>query len=290
MIKIIITSLFALLYCSCSERSQTASEANLETAVAEAKKTFASGNTESIANLFYTTERLTRDRVVKFAENIKKSPEPLDFNLESCKVSGSMGIVLLSFNKEKSEYPYFAKWENGRWKFFLDFIAWQSPVLTRKLPLNESEMKDALILQKWATSQPLVGASGINAQDRLAWYVPYVPNDLQIEKFYETPSPSMDHTYMWKIKIAENDTFKKFAEQFTQSPINVDGVNDYGEVPSFDTHPDWWRSIDFKKYKVYQYRVVCVPPKSTTPHESSERAYLFAFFDKQGGYLYVQAF
>lgn len=283
-----------ILFCGCSEKvvraTATATEASLEQAVSDAAKVFEAGDTEAIANLFIPQKKQPREQLVEFAKGIAKSEPPLKFKFESCKVSGNMGIVLLSFSREDSYFPYFAEWNDGKWKFYLDFLAWQSRSETRKLDLTEREMEDALVLQKWAFDQPFAGASGINAHDRLAWYVPYVPKDLKIELFYETPSPAMDHEYMWKIKLEETEEFKKFAVQFLKPPPNVDEVNDVSDVAVFDAHPDWWRAIKFDDHKVYQYRVVTVVPDSSVPRESRERGYLFGVFDKEKGCLYVQAF
>ena len=67
--------------------------------------------------------------------------------------------------------------------------------------------------------------SGIGPKERLGWYVPFVPKDLVIEKFHETPSPSMDHEYMWMIRIQGDEEYLRFEEQFTKAPPNADGVN-----------------------------------------------------------------
>jgi hypothetical protein len=81
----------------------------------------------------------------------------------------------------------------------------------------------------------LVGCkSGIGPKERLGWYVPFVPQGLNIETFYETPGPSTDHEYMWKIQIKYDEEYLKFEEQFTKAPPNVDGVNDYDSVAVFD--------------------------------------------------------
>ena len=278
----IIVFVFLCIGCS-SDKKKTPSEESLEIAVNDAAKILVGGDAKVIADLFVQKEEsLAQQAMLDLAESISKVDPPLSIKFESCKVSGNMGIVLVSFSQHHSQFPYFARWENGKWKFFLDFLAWQYPDYTRKLEITEPEMKDALVLQQWASSQPFVGASGINAHDRLAWYVPYVPKELKIELFYETPSPAMDHDYMWKIKIEETKDFHKFADQFLKAPPNVDGVSDLSDVSVFDGHPDWWKAINFDEHKHYNYKVKLV--------NGDERAYLFALFDRDAGYLYVQAF
>jgi hypothetical protein len=126
--------------------------------------------------------------------------------------------------------------------------------------------------------------SGIGSKERLGWYVPFVPKDLDIEKFYETPSPSMDHEYMWMIRIKGNEEYLRFEEQFTKAPPNVDGVNDYDSVAAFDAHPQWWKKIDFSKGTLHKHRVQVVGSGG------SEWAYVFAMLDKEAGLLYIQAF
>ncbi len=280
-----IILLVALCCCSSkSEKKTMATKSTLEEAVVDAAKVFESGDAEAIADLFITSEKQPRTQLLDFAKSASKSDQELKFKTVSSKVSGNMGIVLLSFNEKDSYYPYFAKWEDDQWRFFLDFLAWQYPEFTRKLNLTEGEMKDALVLQKWAVSQPYVGASGIKPHDRLAWYLPEVPENLKIELFYETPSPAMDHDYMWKIKMEDTEEFKNFAAQLTSPPTNFCGKNDLREIPVFDTHPDWWKSIKFENHKTYQYMVWVFGSNK------NQKAYLFALFDEEKKYLYVQAF
>lgn len=126
--------------------------------------------------------------------------------------------------------------------------------------------------------------SGIGPEARLGWYVPYVPAGLVIENFYETPSPSMDHEYMWKIRIKDDEDYLKFQQQFTKAPSNVDGLNDYDGVSVFDAHPRWWKDIDFTKGILYRHRVQVVGSGGT------EWAFVFAMLDKDAGCLYVQVF
>ena len=125
--------------------------------------------------------------------------------------------------------------------------------------------------------------SGIGSQERLGWYVPFVPDDLVVERFYETPSPSMDHEYMWQIKIVDNDDFSKFATQFTKAPPNAIGVSDAG-VAVFDEHPAWWRKLRFPQKSLHRHRVTVVGSGG------GERADVIALFDKNKGCLYIQAY
>lgn len=272
-----------VFFSSCSEKSKTPTEASLEEAVDNASKVFSSGDAEKMADLFIVSEELTREHTLQMANAISKSDPPLKFRLMSSKVSGNIGIILLSFSGDTPRFPFFAKWEDGQWKFFLEFLAWQNSEFTKQLDLTEVEMDNALELQKWAISQPNVGASGINARDRLAWYLPYISDNLNIEQFYETPSPAMDHDYIWKIKIEDSPNFKKFVKQLTEPPSNVDGINDYSGVSQFEDHPKWWTSLDTENLEIYRYRVSVVGG-------AEEKAYLTVLFDRNSGYLYIHAF
>ena len=100
--------------------------------------------------------------------------------------------------------------------------------------------------------------SGIGAHERLGWYLPFVPGDLVVEEFYETRSPSMDHEYMWKILIADNEDFGKFEQQLVQPPSNAVGVNDLVSAAIFDSHPRWWKKIKFDNGVLHKHRVCVV--------------------------------
>jgi hypothetical protein len=123
--------------------------------------------------------------------------------------------------------------------------------------------------------------SGIGPHERLGWYGPYVPQRLIIERFYETPGPSMDHEYMWKIKTDGSEEFSRFWQQFSSTPPNADGVNNYDSVAIFASHPEWWKEIDFKKGVLFKYRV------SVIGSGGAEKADVFVLFDKDAGYVYI---
>ncbi len=276
--------MFLVFLClSCSkEKKLSTSEASLEGAVKHAAEVLKSGDAKAIEGLFFDLPNPEGIDKKGFPRILADSNPRVNITFHSCQVSGNMGIALVSFSDPHSQFPFFARWENEQWKFYLDFLVWQKPKDTKRLELTESDMKDALILQKWVVKQPFAGASGMNGHKRLAWYLPKVPSDLKIELFYETPSPSMDHDYMWKIKIEETEDFKKFTEQFLKPPANAYGECDLDEVSVFNDHPDWWKAIKFDKYKIYRHRVKVV--------NSQEIGYLVAFFDKDTGHLYIQAF
>ena len=147
-------------------------------------------------------------------------------------------------------------------------------------------MKSSIILTLLVLTASILSGckSGIDSSERLGWYVPFVPKNLQMEKFYETPSPSMDHEYMWKIKIGNNEEYTKFEQQFTKAPSNASGVNDYDAVVVFDSHPNWWKKVDFNQGTLYKHRVEVVGSKG------GEWANVFALVDKKAGYIFIQAF
>ena len=126
--------------------------------------------------------------------------------------------------------------------------------------------------------------SGIGPYERLGWYVPYVPQSLVIEKFYESPSPAMDHEYMWKIKVDDNEEFQRFWKQFSSPPPNADGVSGYSSAAIFDHHPMWWKKLDFKRGVLFKYRV------SVVGSGGGEKAEVFALFYRDAGFVYIQAF
>lgn len=127
--------------------------------------------------------------------------------------------------------------------------------------------------------------SGIGPYERLGWYVPFVPQTLVVEKFYESPSPAMDHEYMWKIKIDSSEQFQRFWKQFSSAPPNAEGASISGGPAVFDYHPVWWREIDFKRgVSFFMYRI------SVVGSGGGEKADVFALFDKDAGCVYIQAY
>ncbi len=128
------------------------------------------------------------------------------------------------------------------------------------------------------------GSSGIGSHERLGWYVPYVPQSLVVERFYETPSPAMDHEYMWKVKIDASEEFQRFWKQLSSAPPNAVGDSIHDHAAIFDSHPMWWKEIDFKRGVFFKYRV------SVVGSGGGERADVFALYDKGAGYAYIQAY
>ena len=122
------------------------------------------------------------------------------------------------------------------------------------------------------------------SRERLGWYLPFVPENLEIVEFYETPSPAMDHEYMWKIKITDSEQYQKFEEQLKKGPVNVDGKNDYAGVSEFDEHPDWWKIVNFSDGILHMHRVQVIGSGGT------EWGNIFALFDDEEGFCYIQAF
>ena len=83
--------------------------------------------------------------------------------------------------------------------------------------------------------------SGISASDRLKWYLTFVPPSLKIENFYESPSPAMDHIYLWEIVSTNDEVWDKFEAQLTSKPTNRDDLGvDTGIMA--DDFPKWWRN------------------------------------------------
>ena len=289
-----VVRLWGIIVCAglcshCSEKMPTttepeeANETSLKAAVAHADRLFAAKDAQALVDVFVSPSKVTPEQNLKQMKSLVESEPPVDFTFESCKVSGKMGVALVSFGESKSQYTFFARWTGSKWKFFFVSITWVDRREFSNCGLSEQEQKDAVILQQWAARQAHVGESGIGSYERLGWYLASVPKSLMIEKFYETPSPSMDHEYMWKIKIEDTKEFKKFALQLSKPPANMIDVNGPGDVVIFESHPSWWKQIDFTTGEMHKYFVTVIGSNG------GEKATIVALFDKAGGYLYIQA-
>jgi hypothetical protein len=116
--------------------------------------------------------------------------------------------------------------------------------------------------------------SGIAAGDRLKWYFTFVPPNLEIEKFYESPSPAMDHYYLWKIRITDDEDYRKFEAQITGNAINRDGAGvDTGLIT--DDYPKWWKNENLEKMEGYKFT-------------GNENGNVYAMFDREAGILFLQ--
>ena len=276
--------LIPLVCSNCADKKKVANKTSFDAAVAQAKEDFSAGNVAAIADLFVVTTEEHKEANSKFAESIAKSNPSLTFTAITSKVSGNMGVVVVTFNDQTTQYAFYAEWQVPQWKFHFNSITWVDSQQLEQAKLSKKNLNDAMILQPWVASDSQAGASGIGARDRLAWYLPFVPNDLNIEKFYETPCPAMDYEYMWKIKIEDTAEFKKFSQQLTAKLSNSAGKNDLSEVPKFDAHPRWWRAIDFEQGKLHRHFVTVVGS------DGGERGYVFALIRREEGFIYIQAF
>lgn len=116
--------------------------------------------------------------------------------------------------------------------------------------------------------------SGITADDRLKWYFSFVPANLEIEKFHESPSPAIDHFYLWKIKITGDKDYRKFEAQITGKPINRDGAGvDTGLIT--DDYPQWWKNANLEKMEGYRFK-------------GNNNGNIYAMFDREAGILFLQ--
>ena len=116
--------------------------------------------------------------------------------------------------------------------------------------------------------------SGISAEDRLKWYFAYIPPDLKIEMFHESPSPAMDHYYLWKIKITEHADYQKFEAQITNKPTNRDGGGvDTGIIT--DDYPKWWKNENLESMEGYRFT-------------GNANGRVYAMFDRKASILFLQ--
>jgi hypothetical protein len=271
------------LFSGCQSETKEASEASLESAVTELESLIDSKNTYAVTKMIISPSNLTAAGSLELAERIVKIRANDLFTYAEAKISGDMAAVVLMIDAYSMETAILAKLEDQQWIFFIGIHVCPSEYSLRRLGLSSEQLKDAFILKRWLEDETQAGKSGLGERERLKWYLPEVPESLVIEKFYESPSPAMDHDYMWKIKVEDSEMFKGFQKQLSQKPPNYCGVNDLSEVPVFDVHPKWWRSIDFEKGTLYQYIVEVFGSKG------SEKSSLFAFFDQDASYLYIQA-
>ena len=283
-IPFLILSALLLQITSCQSNKRQATVSSLEDSVAEMQSLLASGKTNKFSQRIINVSDKTPAGATKLTNQLVKSKFLETAKFVKGKVSSNIGVAVISTAVYSLKFAILAKLENGQWTFFIGMHVWANDTRIRELGLTESELKHAFILKKWIETETEVGKSGVNAYDRLKWYLPNVPKDLAIEKFYETPSPAMDHEYMWKIKIQNSDTFERFQKQLTQAPPNSVGKNKYDEPIKFESHPRWWNALDFKKGKLYAHFVEVVGSNG------GEKAYLFAFLDENTDYIYIQAF
>lgn len=113
-----------------------------------------------------------------------------------------------------------------------------------------------------------------SAHDRLALYFDDIPQQLTINKYYESNSPAMDHTYCWEIAIIDNEAFKQFGQQIISQASNVDGIGpDTGLIGH--SLPDWWDEEYLRSLEGYRFAV-------------ANSGQSVAMFDRSKGLLYIQ--
>ncbi len=279
----LVVLLFSFFFSSCGdEKKQTGKEESLDSVVAQIQQDLREERVEALAAHFIAQSEDQKKSTEELAKSIVNSK--FTFKVKNSKVSGDMGVVIVSFNQSNTQYAYYAQRVDKTWKFYINSILWVDRQQLASAKLPEQNMKDAMILHDWVVSQTQVGASGIGAYERLAWYLPWVPKSLTIEKFYETPVPASDYEYMWKIKISKTPEFMRFEKQITGKPSNASGEAGASDllVSQIPSHPAWWRNLDLEHGERYRYYVNVVGG-------GGEKAYLYALIDRNSGYLYIQA-
>lgn len=109
-------------------------------------------------------------------------------------------------------------------------------------------------------------------------FYPFTKADL---KKHDPTGYAMVET-LWKIKIENTDTFKKFITQLTSPPPNYTGEGDYSAPPVFKRHPEWWQNLDFSKGTLKQYNIELVDNI-----KDGAQTTIFAFIDNQEEYIYI---
>jgi hypothetical protein len=276
-----------LLSASCNSKSENqdikASKASLDEAIVDLGKLIEDGNADELAKNIIEPSNNTPEGSKELAERLIKAKINRLFSFSESKISGDVGTVVLTIDAYSLDIAIMAKWEKQQWKFFMGLHDCASEFSISRLGLTEDQLKDALLLKEWLDNETQAFKSGIGARDRLKWYLPSVPDSVVIEKFYESPSPAMDHQYIWEIIVEDNDNFRLFETQLTQKPPNFHEENELSNSWVFDEHPSWWKSLDFESFERYQYIVEVVGSND------SERAYLAPFFDEKSGFLYISA-
>lgn len=213
---------------------------------------------------------------------LSQTDQLLNLNIKQLKVIGQVGVITYTQDNDQMEIAIFAIHNGLHWQFHFSSSYWTEQDHINNATIDESHKHDAIALLKWLRVNTDVGKSGITSYERLGWYLPYVPQSLIIEEFYETPSPSMDHDYIWKIKIENTDTFKKFITQLTSPPPNYTGEGDYSAPPVFKRHPEWWQNLDFSKGTLKQYNIELVDNI-----KDGAQTTIYAFIDNQEEYIYI---
>ncbi|MGJ8657212.1 MAG: hypothetical protein ACSHX6_12245 [Akkermansiaceae bacterium] len=273
---IIVFSIFFLAKNSPNEQSLKLDFQNLN-------KSINSGDIKQIEKkLIYIPERYVEGEKYDLLMTLSQTKHLLSINIKQQKVIGSVGVIAYTYNHNDTEAAIFAIHNGLNWQFDFSSSYWTQENDIHNTRHHEQDQADAIALLKWLNNNTKVGQSGIGPHERLTWYLPFVPPSLNIEEFYETPSPSMDHDYIWKIKIEDADTFKKFITQLTSPPPNAIGGSKLSESPVFRVHPTWWKNLDFTKGNLKQYNI-----ELTNNIKGSAKTTIFAFIDQQENYIYI---
>lgn len=154
MAQFFIALCFILLgLVSCNSDRKQPSEASLKEAVHHVQSLVLSDDPEALANLFVIPPRQSREDNIKYAKLIQNAKNPDECIIHSTRVSGNMGVSMISSSADTTPWPLYARWENHQWRFFRRLVIWGNTNHLDHFGLSETEMKDAIQLQNWVATQ-----------------------------------------------------------------------------------------------------------------------------------------
>ena len=148
----------------CNAESDSPSEAGLNDAISHAHELFDDGSPEALADLYVTPPRQTREDNLRYAKAILDADLPSDYELHGTRISGQMGVSLISRPGRGVPSPLFARWENGNWRFFRSLVLWGNTNRLEHFGLSEQEMQNAVRLQEWVVAEISKGEQDVTPQ------------------------------------------------------------------------------------------------------------------------------
>ena len=121
--------------------------------VKNAHQLFCDRNVEAIADIYIIPPNQTHEDNLRYAKGLIAVNLPTDYTIHQSKVLGNMGIVLISTVGKDPETSIFAQWHNNQWKLFRNLNLWSNTNRVEHFGLTKDEMRNALLLQDWATKQ-----------------------------------------------------------------------------------------------------------------------------------------
>ena len=159
-----LAALMLLALNGCKSENEPPSETGLSDATSHVHELFSGNDPEALADLYIIPPRQTREDNLRYAKAILDADLSSDYELHGTRISGSMGVSLISRPGSGTSSPLFARWENGSWRFFRSLVLWGNTNKLEHHGLSEQEMQDAVKLQEWVTVEISKSEQGVAPQ------------------------------------------------------------------------------------------------------------------------------